>query len=62
MLLQQSSRILVERETGLSKHTIIRVRGGRKVHPRTLQTLRTVAHTIPTRTSLREDDELGFTF
>jgi hypothetical protein len=37
----------LERETGLSRHTILRARRGERVHPRSLQLLRTTACTIP---------------
>lgn len=30
---------VLERETGLSRHSIVRVRAGKRVHPRTLQLL-----------------------
>jgi hypothetical protein len=53
---------VLERETGLSRHTILRVRRGQRVHPRTLRRLQIVVHTVPTRTSLRGDDEFALHF
>jgi hypothetical protein len=41
--LQQISLDALEKETGLSRHTILRARRGERVHPRSLQCLRTTA-------------------
>jgi len=46
-LLQVSLDIL-ERETGLSRHTILRARRGLQVHPISLERLRIAARTVPT--------------
>ena len=35
---------VLERETGLSRHTILRARRGERVHPRSLQVLKTAVH------------------
>ncbi len=44
--LQQISLDTLEKETGLSRHTILRARQGKRVHPRSLQRLRTDAGSI----------------
>ena len=38
--LRQTPLNILERETGLSRHTILRVRQGKRVHPRSLQLLK----------------------
>ena len=38
---------VLERETGLSRHTILRARPGHQVHPRSLERLRMAARTVP---------------
>ena len=38
---------VLERETGLSRHTILRARRGHQVHPRSLERLRMAARTVP---------------
>jgi hypothetical protein len=38
-----------ERETGLSRHTILRARRGKRIHPKTLHTLRLAAGHTPNR-------------
>ncbi len=47
--LQQISLNTLEKQTGLSRHTILRARRGERVHPRSLQLLRVANRTIPTR-------------
>src|SRR5207247_3839882 len=47
--LQQIPLAVLERETGLSRHTILRVRQGKRVHPRSLQLLRIAVRRIPVR-------------
>ena len=37
----------LERETGLSRHTIVRARRGERVHPTSLQRLRIAVRTMP---------------
>ena len=37
----------LERDTGLSRHTIVRARYGKRVHPRSLQLLRAAASAVP---------------
>ena len=39
----------LQRETGLSRHTILRARRGERVRPRSLQRLRIAARTVPAR-------------
>jgi hypothetical protein len=46
-LLCQIPLAFLERETGLSRHTILRARRGRPVHPRSLRLLRAVARNVP---------------
>ena len=41
--LRQIPLAVLERETGLSRHTILRARQGKRVHPRSLQFLRSAA-------------------
>jgi hypothetical protein len=41
--LQQISLDTLEKETGLSRHTILRARRGERLHPRSLQRLRIAA-------------------
>jgi hypothetical protein len=36
----------LERETGLSRHTVLRVRRGQMVHMRSLQLLKDVTHKV----------------
>jgi hypothetical protein len=43
----------LERETGLSRHTILRARRGRPVHTRSLRLLRIVAQRVPLPTRSR---------
>ena len=38
---------VLERETGLSRHTVLRSRRGQRVHPRSLERLRIAARTVP---------------
>jgi len=40
---------VLERETGLSRHTILRARRGQQVHPRSLECLRIAARTVRAR-------------
>jgi hypothetical protein len=44
--LQQISLDTLEKETGLSRHTILRARQGERVHPKSLQRLQTAARSI----------------
>lgn len=39
----------LERETGLSRHTILRARQGKRVHPRSLQLLKIAVRKVPIR-------------
>jgi hypothetical protein len=41
----------LQRETGLSRHTVLRARQGKRVHPRLVQLLRIAVRTIPSRKS-----------
>ncbi len=43
----QISLAFLEHETGLSRHTILRARQGKRVHPRSLQLLRTTVRKVP---------------
>ena len=43
---QQISLDTLEKETGLSSHTILRARRGEGVHPRSLQRLRIAAGSV----------------
>jgi hypothetical protein len=43
--LQHISLDILERETGLSRHTILRLRRGKRVRPRTLQRVQTLVRT-----------------
>ena len=45
--LRQIPLNVLERETGLSRHTILRARQGKRVHPRSLQLLRTAVRKVP---------------
>jgi hypothetical protein len=45
--LQQISINVLQKETGLSRHTILRARRGERVHPRSMQLLRKAAQEIP---------------
>ncbi len=45
--LQQISLDALEKETGLSRRTILRARRGERVHPRSLQRLRIAAQSLP---------------
>jgi hypothetical protein len=45
--LQRVPLAFLERETGLSRHTILRARRGQPVHPRSLRLLKTLVHKIP---------------
>jgi hypothetical protein len=45
--LQQIPLAFLERETGLSRHTILRARRGQPVHPRSLRLLTTAVRKIP---------------
>jgi hypothetical protein len=51
--LQQGLRLIpldaLEHETGLSRHTILRARQEKRIHPRSLQLLRIAARNIKTR-------------
>ena len=38
---------ILERETGLSRHTILRARQGKRVHPRSLQLLKMAVRKVP---------------
>ena len=44
--LRQIPLIFLEHETGLSRHTILRARAGKKGHPQTLELLRIAVRTI----------------
>ena len=46
--LQLVSLNILEKETGLSRHTIVRARRGERVHPSLIQRLRIAALTCPT--------------
>jgi len=45
--LRQIPLVFLEHETRLSRHTILRARQGRRVHPRSLQLLRTAVRKVP---------------
>jgi hypothetical protein len=45
--LRQIPLSILERETGLSRHTILRVRRGMRVHPQSMQILRKTTYRIP---------------
>jgi len=47
--LRQIPLAFLERETGLSRHTILRARQGKRVHPRSLQLLRIAVRKVPIR-------------
>ena len=47
--LRQLPLALLERETGLSRHTILRARRGERVHPRSLRCLRIAVRKVPIR-------------
>jgi hypothetical protein len=49
--LNQMSLTSLQKETGLSRHTILRARRGERVHPRSLKRLRIAAATVPVRES-----------
>ena len=51
--LQQISLDTLERETGLSRHTILRARRGERVHPRSLQLLRNATRQIPIKKAVQ---------
>jgi hypothetical protein len=47
--LRQIPLVFLERETGLSRHTILRARRGQQVHPRSLLLLKNVVRNVPIR-------------
>jgi len=47
--LQKMSLHSLQRETGLSRHTILRARQGKRVHPRSLQLLKAAVSSAPVR-------------
>ena len=47
--LQNMSLHALQRETGLSRHTILRARQGKRVHPGSLQLLKIVVSTVQIR-------------
>ena len=49
--LRQTPIAFLRRETGLSRHTIVRVRRGQPVHPRSLQLLKNVVRNVPIQES-----------
>jgi hypothetical protein len=49
--LQQISLDVLQKETSLSRHTILRARRGERVHLRSLKRLRIAAATVPVRES-----------
>ena len=51
--LRQISLTILERETGLSRHTILRARQGQRVHPRSLQLLRMAVLKVPIGKTLK---------
>ena len=48
-LLQKRSLHALQRETGLSRHTILRARQGKRVYPRSLQLLKAAVNLTPIR-------------
>jgi hypothetical protein len=47
--LQRIPLAFLEHETGLSRHTILRARRGRPVHPRSLRLLKFAVSKVPTK-------------
>ena len=52
--LQKISLNALEKETGLSRNTILRARRGQRVHPKSMQLLRVAARWVPVRNKANE--------
>jgi hypothetical protein len=58
--LQEISLSTLEKETGLSRHTILRARRGERIHPKTLQRLQLKVHTTISRIGAKQSTQISY--